>query len=121
MNEHQLQQSIVDEADWRANQDFRWGLLLAIPNGQYRKGQRMEAGLRAGVPDLFLPVPRAATATDIAYHGLWIELKVGKNKPTDNQVDWAFKLCEQGYYYVWMHDDASKVIELIEWYLGGKP
>lgn len=38
-----------------------------------------------------LPVPRGI------YHGLYIELKAGKNKTTDNQGRWLCELSEQGY------------------------
>ena len=47
--------------------------------------------MKAGVPDLFLPVPRGP------YHGLWIEMKVGRNKPTAAQEEWMDRLSEQGY------------------------
>lgn len=54
-------------------------LMFHIPNGGSRN--KLEAanlkkqGVKAGVPDLFLPVGRGS------YHGLFIELKYGKNKP----------------------------------------
>lgn len=85
-------------------------LLYHIPNGGSRN--RIEAahlkqqGVKAGVPDLCLPVARGE------HHGLYIELKVGKNKPTENQKQWISKLREQGYRaevcYGW--EEASKVI-----------
>lgn len=70
-------------------------LLFHIPNGGSRN--KLEAanlkkqGVRAGVPDLFLPVARGK------YHGLFIELKYGKNKTTLKQNEWLAKLNEQGY------------------------
>lgn len=117
MTEHDLQASIVAECAWRANQDPRWGLLFAVPNGQYRKGQRMEPGLRAGVPDLFLPVPRRATTAHPAYHGLFMELKVGRNEPSGEQQIWLRSLREQGYYTCWIYDDPQSAIDLLNWYL----
>lgn len=112
MSEHALQASIIAECDLRANQDPRWGLLMAIPNGQYRKGQRMEPGLRAGVPDLFLPVARHG------YFGLWIELKVGKNTPTAQQKIWLSTLFQLGYSVAEVYDDPAEAIRVLEWYLG---
>lgn len=70
-------------------------LMFHIPNGGSRN--KIEAanlkkqGVKAGVPDLFLPVARGK------YHGLFIEMKYGKNKPTVNQNLWLRKLSEQGY------------------------
>ena len=70
-------------------------LLHHIPNGGRRdkkEAARLKAqGVKAGVPDLFLPVSRGG------YHGLFIELKHGKNKPTEKQTEWLKSLNEQGY------------------------
>ena len=70
-------------------------LLFHIPNGGTRNkaeaGALKAQGVKSGVPDLFLPVPKGC------YAGLWIELKVGKNKPSDNQDRWIANLTKQGY------------------------
>lgn len=85
---------------------FRWALLsrgsfpeldllFHIPNGGSRHPKEAahlkRQGVKAGVPDLFLPVARGE------YHGLFIELKVGKNKPTDRQEGWIKQLSDEGY------------------------
>ena len=58
----------------------------AIPNAARRsprQGARMKAeGLRAGVPDICIPAPIGK------YCGLYIEMKAGKNKPTEAQLHW---------------------------------
>ena len=46
---------------------------------------------RACAPDLCLPVARGK------YHGLYIELKAGKNKPTEKQKEWLKNLEKQGH------------------------
>lgn len=70
-------------------------LLFHIPNGGYRSAAtagRMKAeGVKAGVPDLFLPVSRGG------YHGLFIEMKAGKNKATLLQRQWLEDVKAQGY------------------------
>ena len=48
-------------------------------------------GVKSGLPDMFLPVPKGS------FYGLWIELKVGKNKTSENQDKWIDELCSQGY------------------------
>ena len=86
-------------------------LLFHIPNGGSRN--KIEAanlkrqGVKAGVPDLFLPVPCGG------YHGLFIEMKYGKNKPTDAQREWMAALNEQGYLAVMCYgfEDSRNTIE----------
>lgn len=109
--EHDLQAEVVRRCLGRAGQDPAWGLVFAIPNGQYRGGQRMEAGLRAGVPDLFVPAMRGG------YGGLFIELKCGYNRPSKKQEEWIAALQAQGYYCVVVWDEADKVLAEIERYL----
>jgi hypothetical protein len=75
--------------------------LFSIPNGGLRNrrvaAQLKSQGVKAGVSDIFLPVPRSTM------HGLWIELKKPKSaqspagKPTSLQLDWLEKMGGQGY------------------------
>lgn len=89
-------------------------LLYHIPNGGKRSvttAKRLKAeGVKAGVPDLCLPVARGK------YHGLYIELKAGKNKTTDNQNKWLSDLKRNGYRaevcYGW-----NNAVEVIKQYL----
>ena len=70
-------------------------LLFHIPNGGSRN--KIEAanlkrqGVKSGVPDLFLPAPKGI------YAGLFIEMKYGKNKPSEKQKEWLEDLEQQGY------------------------
>ena len=67
-----------------------------VPNGGKRDRATAVAlkrqGVKAGVPDIVLPAARAG------YHGLYIELKTGKNTTTENQRRWLEYLRQQGYY-----------------------
>ena len=82
-------------AKWQEGRYPELKLLYHCPNGGTRN--KLEAanlkrqGVKAGVPDLFLPVPRSQK------YGLFIEMKVGRNKCTDNQKKWIRNLLEQGY------------------------
>jgi hypothetical protein len=72
------------------------GLLFHIPNGGSRNkaeaGRFKAEGVKAGVPDLLLPVPRGG------YHGLFIELKrLDGGRLRTEQKAWLDKLREQGY------------------------
>jgi hypothetical protein len=48
-------------------------------------------GVLAGVPDLHIP------AANNGFHGLYIEMKHGKNKPTEKQATVMDKLKNEGY------------------------
>lgn len=85
-------------------------LLYHIPNGGQRntaEAARLKCeGVKAGVPDIHLPVARGR------YHSLYIEMKYGKNKPTEKQKEWLSKLALQGNFtavcYGW--ESAAKLI-----------
>lgn len=94
-------------------------LMYHIPNGGSRNKQEAvnlkKQGVKAGVPDICLPVPRAN------FHGLYIELKAGKNKATEKQRNWLYALQKQGYVAV-VCVGCEQAIEVITKYLklGGK-
>lgn len=97
-SEHQHQVALIEWFD--AAYPLLRGRLFAIPNGGQRNkvvAAKLKAeGVRSGVPDLFLPVPRR-TSSGIFLAGLFIELKAGKNKPTPAQLDWLGWLGREGY------------------------
>lgn len=83
-------------------------LLFAVHNqghGDAIRGARAKAeGVKSGVPDLFLPVPRTRyPREDGGYcykHGLFIELKLPGYSPSDvkqDQREWHEKLRDRGY------------------------
>lgn len=82
-------------AEWAIVEYPELKLLHHIPNGGSRNtieaANLKKQGVRAGVPDLCLPVARGG------YHGLYIEMKFGDNKPTAKQREWIKALREQGY------------------------
>lgn len=104
------QASLMVWAAYQAGRFPELELLYHIPNGGSRNSieayHLKEQGVKAGVPDLCLPVARGA------FHGLYIELKIKGNKPTTKQRDWIERLREQGYKaevcYGW--EEASGVI-----------
>lgn len=113
--EHQEQSRVIS---WWALQHQRFGLpvfaLFCVPNGGARDvitGARLKAeGVRPGVPDLCLAVPRGA------HHGLYIEMKVGDNKPSDRQTEIIEYLNRVGYKAV-VHYSSEDAIKEIEGYL----
>lgn len=123
--EHDEQVAIFNWAKQMEQYVPELALLHSIPNGAklpWRKNKRgkryspeakhlISEGLKAGVPDICLPVPRGT------YHGFYIELKIGSNKPTDKQNQWLVALLEQGYR-VDVQYGADAAIRAICDYLG---
>lgn len=64
-------------------------------------------GVKKGVADFFLALPFDT------YCGLWIELKVGKGKLSDDQVAFINRKNERGYLAVatWGFEAAKEVIK----------
>lgn len=89
--------------------------IFHIPNGSYKsltaRIKSKQEGLKAGVPDLMIPI---ATKD---YHGLFIEMKRVKNsKVSIHQNEWIELLNKQGYKAVVCYG-SSEAIRTIEDYL----
>lgn len=102
---------------------FRWAsyavcrlpelaLMFHIPNGGTRTkseaGRFRAEGVKAGVPDIFLPAPRGT------YAGLFIEMKRRKNgRVSIDQATWLKALEKQGYRAIVAHgwEEARDEIE----------
>ena len=100
---------------------LRWPeleLAFHIPNGGSRnkiEAARMKAqGIKAGVPDVFISVPRCG------YHGLYIEMKRQRGgKVEEAQKELIPKLRAQGYR-VEICKGFHPAADLIEQYMTGK-
>jgi hypothetical protein len=98
-------QKLVQAGQSKPDSRFSW--LHAIHNqghGDAVRGNRAKAeGVRKGVPDIFLPVPRVNYGWGEDFHGLYIELKrpdsVGKKAGSTSQVqdEWTEYLRSAGY------------------------
>jgi hypothetical protein len=120
MSEHLEQCTVIEWARLNEERYPALKLLFAVPNG----GQRHKAvavklkneGVKSGVPDLILPVHHESGFIWDEYHGLAIEMKDGKNKPTENQQWWLNELSRQGWYTM-VCKSADEAIMLLERYL----
>lgn len=114
--EHQHQAALFRWAGFQCRRLPELNLLFAIPNGGYRNpataGRLKAEGVKPGVPDVCLPVARGE------FHGLFIEMKAGRNRPTTSQVAWHFHLSQQGYRVAVCYG-VEAAIEVIEGYLRG--
>jgi hypothetical protein len=106
MKEYQLQKAVCKYLD------LQNVLYCGSMGGQYQvhMSQRIKAkksGYKKGFPDIFIYEPRAG------YHGLAIELKVGYNKATQEQLAWIKNLTDKGYVACVCVgiDEALRIIE----------
>lgn len=110
--EDTLQKSCVQWFDLQYGH-LSWAL-FHVPNGGQRNAKEAAKfkamGVRPGVPDLILILPRGG------YHYLALELKVGKNKQTENQKWYQSKMTENGGKYVVIRS-LDDFIETVNTYL----
>ena len=116
MTEQQHKTTLIKWSQAYRNQFPELKLLHHIPNGGTRnavEGKHLkQAGVRSGVPDLCLPVPRGG------YHGLYIELKRSEeSKPSKNQKWWLDELIGQGYCAI-VCEGWEMAADMIVRYLG---
>jgi len=114
MTEYDEQLTVFDYAyGYGGNLDKRLRMLHPVENTKGAGRPPAGATESAGVPDMFLAVAIAP------FHGLYIELKMPKGKPSANQLKWQRELREQGYASEIVFG-ADRAIELLSQYLAGE-
>lgn len=114
-SEHDLQVAVFE---WAANSGIpELDMMYAVPNGGHRHkavAVRMKAeGVKPGYPDINLDVMRGG------YGGLRIELKVGRNKPSQAQLEWLARLGKHGYKTALCYDLEQAQTVIVD-YLNGR-
>lgn len=109
--EYEMQTTVFERLKMLAVIRPEYSLAFAVPNDMVRPGQRVTPGIKAGVPDIFWPVARGG------YHGMFIELKVGRNLLSAEQQTWLDRLEMEGFFCVVIRNDAEAVIAEMESYL----
>lgn len=93
--EHQEQAALFRVAALHEKKWPELAQMFAVPNGGQRHiavAARLKAeGVKAGVPDIFLPAPRGQA------HGLFIELKAEGGRVSAAQRNRLAALARQGY------------------------
>ena len=86
--------------------DLLEGSMNGVKLTKAQAGKAKAAGMLRGSHDIKLPVRRGP------YIGLSIELKYGKNKPTEEQLWYGQRLTEEGWKveYAWSWLDAKGII-----------
>lgn len=104
------QETLIQWCGWQQGKYPELKLIYHVPNGGSRNtleaANLKRQGVKAGVPDLCLPVARNG------FHGLYIEMKYGKNKTTENQKEWLEELTAQGYFTTVCYgaEEAERII-----------
>ena len=117
LTESQHQQQVITWCDHEAPPAIRLktAQILHIPNGGHRNkadaGRLKAEGVRAGIPDLFLPVPAGP------FHGLWVEMKKQGGRPSHEQVCRLAELRRNGYRAV-IAVGWREAVAIISDYLG---
>ena len=110
-SEHHEQVALFDWAAYQSNRYPELKMMFAVPNGGQRNirvaMKLKKEGVKAGVPDIFLPIVRDG------WHGLFIEMKVGKNKCSLSQINWIAHLRSENYRVTVCYgfDEARRMIE----------
>lgn len=114
VSENAEQAAIFRWAEYESGKYPELALLYHVPNGGKRDAKTAailkRCGVKPGVPDPALPAARRG------YHGLYIELKAGKNRTSKNQDMWLKSLGEQGYFTAVAYG-FEEAKDLILWYL----
>ena len=117
-SESQEQQTVMAWAEIMQRRYPELQMLFHVPNEGKRSkaagGQLKAMGLKSGVPDIYLDFPAGK------YHGLRIELKVEKNKPTQEQDRWLKNLNAVGYFAAVCYG-AAQAERVLEDYIRLKP
>lgn len=112
-SEAQEQRAFFSYVGFKANQNSLYKNIFAIPNGGSRnpleaKNLKLQ-GVKAGVPDIAVMIPNKE------YHGLFIEMKVGKNKTTEKQDMMITNLRNVGYHCIVCYSSQEAIKELEEY------
>lgn len=107
-NEHDLQVVLCRYLDLKKIPYF------AIPNGGARNivvASKLKAeGVKKGAADLFIMVGNSK------HYGLFIEVKVGKNKQQESQIEFESLAKKQGYAYNLVYS-LDELMEIVDVYL----
>ena len=119
--EHDLQCAVMEWAGLQRTKwpELRWLYATMQPSKLTpRQAHRFKlAGIKAGIPDLHLPVPILHTPPSQEFTpGLWIELKGPRTALSATQKEWHAALTELGHE-VWICRDLESAIDIITDYL----
>jgi hypothetical protein len=127
---HEFQKALFYHRDLLVGRYPLLKALYAVPNGGKRDkvtAAKLKAeGATAGVWDCHLPVGIIKFAPnepffpdEIIYHGLWIEIKIGKDNLSPEQIAWQELLEPLGHKF-YVARDLQETLNYILAYLRGE-
>lgn len=115
MSEYNEQCKVFEWASYHTKKypflSFMFSTLNGVPLTIIQGRKAKKSGNKKGVPDIILPYPSQG------YHGLFIELKFGKNRPTKYQKEYIEYLNAHNYKAVVSYG-AKEAIREIREYIG---
>jgi hypothetical protein len=115
--EEQFQKCVIDYIDkkYPAIGSLCFHVPLELLRRDNHSAGRFHAlGARAGVSDIVILKPSGG------YHGLVLEIKVNKNRPTISQLEFLKAAREQGYAALWSNS-YNTILKIIDVYLALPP
>lgn len=102
-----------DPKRWR-DLDLLHCSLSGMPMTPAQAGRAKAQGMRAGIPDLCLPVPVGG------FSGLYIEMKTDDGRPSKEQTEIIARLCGLGYRAVICYGAREAKQAILDYYASGE-
>ena len=100
----------------KEKEDPRYKMIMHVPNqgsagfGGMLRSKKMKAmGARKGWFDIFVCLPKGP------FHGLFIELKALKGRPSKEQIDWQKMYEQHGYCAVFCYGGREALEKIQAW------
>ena len=113
MSEHELQKSIIKLINLKYPKLLYCASVGGVRTSFKQAIKMKQTGYKKGMPDLFIYEPISP------YHGLAVEIKIKKGRPTKDQLWWRDQLNSRNYISVITYG-YEETVEVIERYLSGK-
>lgn len=116
--EHEIQSAYFQWVRAQANNDPRFEMIFAIPNGAHlAKGgfsfrRLWKEGFSVGLPDVVVAFPASG------WHGMFLEFKSYGGKIGHSQDEWAKRLTAAGYCHRYV-DEVEEAIKMTKNYFFG--
>ena len=113
MKEYELQKAVIKYINYKYPKLLYCASVGGVRTSMKQAIKMKQTGYKKGMPDLFIYEPVAP------YHGLAIEMKVKKGRPTKEQLWWRNELNKRNYISEISYG-LDDTITIIDRYMSGK-